>query len=224
MLEFQNVTKQYASGQEALRHISFTVERGQMVYITGHSGAGKSTLLRLLARMETPTEGRIMVGDLDVAQLHPKEVPFYRRRLGMIFQTPRLLTRQTVAENVALPLVVAGYALPDLERRVRAALDKVGLLRKADLYPATLSGGEQQRVGIARAIVHRPSMLLADEPTGNLDPSLSLDIMGLFEQFQQVGVTVLIATHDQELIKKLPHRTLHLSQGELVKEGSDAYA
>lgn len=216
MIEFESVSKVYGDEKPALSQITFQIPKGELVYINGHSGAGKSTLLKLVAAIERPTSGRVLVGGLDVGKLRPKAVPMYRRRLGLIFQTPKLLTNQSVSDNVALPLVIAGYTEKELERRVRAALDKVGLLSKAHLPPQALSGGEQQRVGIARAIVHRPAVLLADEPTGNLDPHLSLEIMSLFEQFNQLGVTVLIATHDQYIQQNMPYRTITLEHGRMA--------
>lgn len=216
MIQFDSVGKQYPGGYEALSGLSFRIEQGELVFLTGHSGAGKSTLLKLIPVLERPSRGQIVLNGIDLGQLSSRRIPFLRRRVGMIFQDHRLLYDRTVFENVALPLVIAGVPHRDLARRVRAALDKVGLLHRETAYPITLSGGEQQRVGIARAVVTRPPILLADEPTGNLDPELSEEIMGLFEAFNRVGVTVLIASHDLGLIRRLGHRYLSLAEGRLV--------
>ena len=216
MIQFDSVGKQYPGGYEALSGLSFRVEQGELVFLTGHSGAGKSTLLKLIPVLERPSRGQIVLNGIDLGRLSSRRIPYLRRRVGMIFQDHRLLYDRTVFENVALPLVIAGVPHRDLGRRVRAALDKVGLLHRETAYPITLSGGEQQRVGIARAVVTRPPILLADEPTGNLDPELSEEIMGLFEAFNRVGVTVLIASHDLGLIRRLGHRYLSLAEGRLV--------
>lgn len=217
MIEFHNVGKRYASGHEALSDVSFRVARGEMVFLTGHSGAGKSTLLKLIALIERSSSGEVIVNDRNLNRLARGQIPFHRRSLGVIFQDSRLLPDRTIFDNVALPLVIAGeYDQREIGRRVRAALDKVGLLGKEKYYPLELSGGEQQRVGIARAVVHKPVLLLADEPTGNLDPALSREIMGLFDAFQKVGVTVLVASHDLDLIARLPHRVLTLQHGRLA--------
>jgi cell division transport system ATP-binding protein len=215
MLFLDRVSKRYDTGREALSEVTLQVEQGEMVFVTGHSGAGKSTLLKLIALMERPSKGRIMVGQTDLGKLAPRHVPLHRRRIGVIFQDHRLLADRTVYDNVALPLVVAGFPRRDIGKRVRAALDKVGLLSRERHFPVALSTGEQQRIGIARAVVHKPSLLLADEPTGNLDPDLSEEIMHLFEAFNQVGVTVLVASHDLGLIKRLAHRTVRLENGRL---------
>jgi cell division transport system ATP-binding protein len=218
MITLEQVNKRYPNGHEALSQISFQIESGEMVFLTGHSGAGKSTLLKLIALIDRPTSGQIHVGDKLLNAITPKQTAYYRRRIGIIFQNPKLLDNYTVFENVAIPLIIAGFSRFDIQRRVRAALDRVGLLSKEQLKPIYLSQGEQQRVGIARAVVHKPELLLADEPTGNLDPALSFEIMALFERFHQVGVTVLIATHDIDLLKRFSkHRTLHLEQGKLVQ-------
>ncbi len=218
MIRFNHVSKRYESGHEALLDVSFELAKGEMAFLTGHSGAGKSTLLKLITLMERPTRGEVYFDGRNVTQLSRRKVPYHRRQMGIIFQDHRLLFDRTVFDNVALPLEMLGYGPREIGRRVRAALDKVGLLHKEKLMPIMLSGGEQQRVGIARAVVHKPRLLLADEPTGNLDPDLSADIMRLFEQFNQVGVTVLIASHDLALIAKLRHRMLVLRQGQLVQD------
>jgi cell division transport system ATP-binding protein len=189
-----------------------------MAFLTGHSGAGKSTLLKLIGLLERPTRGSIRVGDEDLATLPRRRIPAHRRRIGMVFQDHRLLADRTVFDNVALPLVTAGMPRDEIAKRVRAALDQVGLLRFERALPLTLSSGEQQRVGIARAVVGRPEVILADEPTGNLDPELSREIFRLFERFHQVGVSLLIATHDLDLIQSLGHRTLVLKQGRLIAD------
>ena len=214
-IQFTNVSKRYDSGQEALRSVDFTLESGEMAFLTGHSGAGKSTLLKLLTRVEQPSRGDVWVGDQNLSELSRNEIPHYRRTLGVVYQNHRLLEDRSVYQNIALPLRIAGYNEEDIGRRVRAALDRVGLLESEHKFPQALSSGEQQRIGIARAIVHKPRVLIADEPTGNLDPRLSLDIMSLFEQFNRIGTTVLIATHDVALIKRMRHRVLILDKGRL---------
>ncbi|MCG6861750.1 MAG: cell division ATP-binding protein FtsE [Chromatiaceae bacterium] len=216
MIRFEHVTKRYPQRGDALRDLSFELEAGEMVFLTGHSGAGKSTLLRLIGLIERPTRGQVLVNGRNLGSLPKRKIPQYRREVGIIYQDHRLLADRTVFDNVALPLVVAGYGHKEVGRRVRAALDQVGLLRRERALPVSLSGGEQQRVGIARAFVARPPLLLADEPTGNLDPELSREIMGLFERLHQVGVTLLIASHDLALIAGLPYRTLTLDKGSLA--------
>ncbi len=214
MIRFQAVSKHYpATGHEALTHIDLHLATGEMAFLTGHSGAGKSTLLKLIGRLETPTRGQLWVNGRNLNKLTQRQIPYHRRQVGMIFQDHRLLPQRTVYNNVALPLVVASVRHQDIRRRVQAVLNKVGLARKANSYPISLSGGEQQRVGIARALVSKPPIVLADEPTGNLDPELSRDIMGLFTEFNTVGVTLLIATHDVSLIRPLRKRIIHLQQG-----------
>jgi cell division transport system ATP-binding protein len=214
MIRFQAVSKSYpATGQEALAHIDLHLAAGEMAFLTGHSGAGKSTLLKLIGRLDTPTRGQLWVNGRNLNKLPDRQIPYHRRQVGMIFQDHRLLPHRTVYNNVALPLVVAGVRHQDIRRRVYAVLNKVGLSRKANSYPVSLSGGEQQRVGIARALVSKPPIVLADEPTGNLDPELSRDIMGLFVEFNTVGVTLLIATHDINLIRTMDRRIIHLQQG-----------
>jgi cell division transport system ATP-binding protein len=215
MIQFHNVFKRYPGGQEALTDVSFHLPRETMAFLTGHSGAGKSTLLKLVSLIERASRGQVLVNNINLGTTRRGRIPYIRRQIGMIFQDHRLLHDRTVFDNVALPLVIAGHRHQEVGRRVRAALDKVGLLGKERLYPVTLSGGEQQRVGIARAVVNKPPLLLADEPTGNLDPQLSLEIMRLFEQFNQVGVTVLIASHDLELVRRLGHPVLTLDHGRM---------
>lgn len=219
MLEFRNVSKQYPNGHEALINVNFTLETGEMAFLTGHSGAGKSTLLKLITRAEHCTHGQVLLDGQDLSLLPERKIPYLRRFMGVVYQSPFLLDDRTIFDNVALPLIIAGVRQQEIGRRVRAALDKVGLLTKEKLYPQALSTGEQQRVGIARAIVNKPAFLLADEPTGNLDPNLSAEIMELFDELHQVGVTVLIASHDLALIACMHHRILHLKQGHLVKDG-----
>ena len=219
MIEFRQVTKRYDSDHTALRAVNFHLDRGELAFLTGHSGAGKSTLLKLIMVMERPTAGEVIVGGQKLNSLPRRQIPYIRRHIGVVFQNHQLLFDRTVFDNVAMPLAVMGASPEDTGRRVRAALDKVGLLKKEKMNPMQLSGGEQQRVGIARAVVNKPPVLLADEPTGNLDPELSADIMRLFTQFSQVGVTVLVATHDIALINEMNRRTLTLNQGQLVAGG-----
>ena len=216
MISFERVSKRYAEGHDALRELTVNIERDELVFLTGHSGAGKSTLLRLIMLMERPSRGEVIVDGQNLASIGPRGIPPHRRNIGVVFQNHQLLFDRTVFDNVALPLIISGYDHREVGRRVRAALDKVGLLNRERAMPITLSGGEQQRVGIARAVVGKPRILLADEPTGNLDPALSAEIMQLFEEFNQVGVTVLIASHDLALISRLHHRILTLRQGMLV--------
>ncbi|MGK0500513.1 MAG: cell division transport system ATP-binding protein [Oceanicoccus sp.] len=216
MIQFDQVSKRYPGGHEALRSISFNVDANEMVFLTGHSGAGKSTLLKLVMVMERPTNGQVLVNGRNLRDLPARKIPALRRDIGVVFQNHQLLFDRTVFDNIALPLVIAGYQPREVGRRVRAALDKVGLLSKEKKMPVALSGGEQQRVGIARAVVNKPKILLADEPTGNLDPELSAEIMQLFAQFNQVGVTVLIASHDLSLIARLPYRMMTLREGQII--------
>ena len=220
MIEFRQVTKRYDSDHTALRQVNFHLDRGELAFLTGHSGASKSTLLKLLMVMERPSAGEVVVGGQVLNRLPRRQIPYIRRHIGVVFQNHQLLFDRTVFDNVAMPLEVMGASPRDMGRRVRAALDKVGLLSKEKMNPLQLSGGEQQRVGIARAVVNKPPLLLADEPTGNLDPKLSADIMNLFAQFSQVGVTVLIASHDLALINEMGRRTLTLDHGNLIAGGS----
>ncbi|HEX7112051.1 MAG TPA: cell division ATP-binding protein FtsE [Mizugakiibacter sp.] len=218
MIRFDQVSKRYAAGQEALSQLSFHVAPGEMVFVTGHSGAGKSTLLKLLALIERPTRGAVTLDGQNLGTVGARGIPRLRRKLGMVFQDHRLLLDRSVFANVELPLVIAGVPPEERAKRVRAALDKVGLLAYEKQPPALLSTGEQQRVGIARAIVAKPTLLIADEPTGNLDPQLSLEIMQLFADFQQVGTTVVIASHDLMLIKRMKKRVIVLDHGKLIAD------
>jgi len=218
MIKFDRVSKGYPEVSDALVNVSFTINKGEMAFLTGHSGAGKSTLLKLIALIESVSQGQIFLDGQNLNQVSQREIPFIRRKLGLIFQDYKLLNDRTVAENIALPLLIAGYNHHDIKRRIRAVLDKVGLAGKEKNYPLSLSGGEQQRVGIARAVVNKPSLILADEPTGNLDPELSKEIMCLFKQFRQVGVTVFIATHDLSQVVESGCRQLILDQGCLVSD------
>jgi cell division transport system ATP-binding protein len=216
MLKFDNVSKRYAETGDVLKNISFHLRKGEIAFLTGHSGAGKSTVLKLIAIMERVTRGDIILDGQRLSAIKESHIPYIRRKMGFIYQDYKLLPDRTVFDNVALPLVIAGYGHHEICRRVRASLDKVGLLGKEKKFPLGLSGGEQQRVGIARAVVNKPPMIIADEPTGNLDPELSAEIMFLFEQFQNVGVTILIASHDISLIERMNHRVLRLDHGQLV--------
>ncbi len=219
MIKFEQVSKVYSGSHQALQKVDFHLQQGEMAFLTGHSGAGKSTLLKLISLLERPSDGKIYLNGNDISRVSRRHVPYLRRHIGMIFQDHRLLMDKTVFENVALPLVIEGYGRSEIERRVMAALDKVGLSDKAFCIPVHLSGGEQQRVGIARAVVNKPPLLLADEPTGNLDPKLSTEILKLFEAFNSVGVSVLIATHDLGLIAKMRYRTLTLRDGKMSSDG-----
>lgn len=216
MIIFKNVSKRYPDGYVALNNIDFTVESGEMVFLTGHSGAGKSTLLKLIATIERPTSGTITLSGQNIAQLKLGAIPYLRRKIGFIFQDHKLLFDRNVFDNVLLPLQISNFDSKTIAGRVRAALDKVGLLKKEKAMPIALSGGERQRLCIARAVVHRPSILIADEPTGNLDIEYAQDIMSMFTSFNQVGVTVLIATHDASLLRDTEHRILSLKQGKLA--------
>ncbi|MEJ6080038.1 cell division ATP-binding protein FtsE [Vibrio sp. 1-Bac 57] len=219
MILFEEVSKIYADEQIALNKVDFHLKQGEMAFITGHSGSGKSTLLKLVSLMERPTTGRIVLNGNDISHIKGNDIPYLRRHIGMIFQDHRLLMNRTVLENVGLPLLIEGYSRYEIKRRSLAALDKVGLTGKESSFPINLSGGEQQRVGIARAIINQPPLLLADEPTGNLDPKLSLEILTLFESLNQFGMSVLIATHDLGLIAKMRYRTLTLRDGDMINDG-----
>ncbi len=222
-IQLHNLHKRYPNGHIALNNVSFNLHRREMVFLTGHSGAGKTSLLKIISGIERPTRGTVLVNRHNVSKIPNKKLPFLRRSIGIVFQNPHLLTHRNVFENVALPLIIVGLNQTDIKRRVRAALDKVNLLDKEKYYPADLSGGEQQRVGIARAVVNKPEILLADEPTGNLDPELSHDIMKLFDQFNQVGVSVLVATHDIELINHFKHRRVIIEAGNIENAMQEAY-
>lgn len=217
MITLSNVSKNYGV-RTALQHINLRVDSGEMVFITGHSGAGKTTLLKLISMIEPISAGQIYVNDVNITRIRSRRIARLRRDMGMIFQNPQLIPTRSVFENVAMPLYIAGFRPKEIKRRTHAALDKVGLLNKEKCLPPMLSSGEQQRTGIARAVVNKPSLLLADEPTGNVDPELSKDIMRLFEAFNEVGVTVLVATHDLALIAAMNHRILALRDGKLLGE------
>ncbi len=219
MIKFEQVSKTYPGGQQALRKVNFHIEPGEMAFLTGHSGAGKSTLLKLISIMERPTVGNVFINGHDLNRIQRNDIAYIRRDIGMIFQSHQLLMDKSVFDNVALPLIIEGYSHKEIAKRVHAALEMVGLRDKIKSLPAMLSGGEQQRVGIARAVVNKPPLLLADEPTGNLDPKLSMEIIRLFEDFNQAGVSVLIATHDLGLIARMKYRTLTLKHGQMITDG-----
>lgn len=219
MIRFDSVSKRYPGGYDALKRISFELSQGEMAFLTGHSGAGKSTLLKLIMAMEHSSQGQILYEGKNLSRLGRHGIPYHRRRIGVVFQNHSLLFDRSVFDNVALPLAISGADPKEIARRVRAALDKVGLLHRETHNPIVLSGGEQQRVGIARAVVHKPDLLLADEPTGNLDPQLSAEIMNLFREFNSVGVTVLIATHDLPLVRDFGLREIVLSEGRIASDG-----
>jgi len=221
MIEFHNVTKRYEGGQDALNNVSMQLGAGEMAFLTGHSGAGKSTMLKIISLIEKPTRGQALLNRINLNTIPKNRVPYVRRNIGIIFQDHQLLFDRPVFDNVAIPLTIQGYRPQEVAKRTRAALDKVGLLHKEKSMPITLSGGEQQRVGIARAVVHKPMLLLADEPTGNLDPVLSRAIMQIFVDFHQVGVSVLVASHDLNLIDELKKPVLTLNRGKLIENGLD---
>ncbi|TMP41586.1 cell division ATP-binding protein FtsE [Pseudoalteromonas citrea] len=218
MIKFEQVSKTYPGGHRALEKVTFQLANNELAFLTGHSGAGKSTLLKLISVMERPSAGHVYINGIDLNAINNRQIPFIRRDIGIIFQNHRLLERYNVFDNVALPLVIEGMHHKHIAKRVHAALDKVGLLDKVKCQPSTLSGGEQQRVGIARAIVNSPPLLLADEPTGNLDPELSMEILKLFEDFNRHGTAVLIATHDLGLIARMKYRSLTLDHGRLMQD------
>ncbi len=220
MIHFENVTKRYSEGRAALHNVSLELPSGELAFLTGHSGAGKSTLLKLIALIERPTRGQVFVDGRNIGRLAPRQVPQHRRKIGIVFQDNKLLEDRPAFDNVALPLVIAGFNRREIARRTRAALDQVGLLDKLGSAPRRLSAGEQQRVGIARAIASKPKLLIADEPTGNLDPELSLGIMNLFRRLNEVGVTMLIATHDLTLLEQLDARKIELADGEVIDRGN----
>lgn len=215
MIQFDQVSKRYQGGHEALKNLSFRVDRGEMVFVTGHSGAGKSTLIKLITAVEKPSVGQVRVADILLNSIPAQQIPYFRRTLGVVHQSHELLFDRTVYDNIGLPLIISGMGPRERDRRIRAAADKVGLTERLDYLPVMLSGGEQQRVGIARAVVNKPQMIIADEPTGNLDPQLSREIMQLFMQFNRVGTTVLVVSHDLGLLSRLPYRIITLRQGQL---------
>jgi cell division transport system ATP-binding protein len=216
MIRFDQVHKRYPNGREALAGVSFNIENGALTFLTGHSGAGKSSILKLIALIERPTRGQVIVNSQNTAGVKPRGIPQFRRRIGVVFQDHKLLHDRPVADNVALPLIIAGVPRREIDKRVRAALDQVGLLGREKSRPLELSTGEQQRVGIARAVVAKPALLIADEPTGNLDPELALEIMRLFKRFSEVGVTVVVASHDVHLIDQVGARRIVLSEGRVI--------
>jgi len=218
MIRFEQVFKRYPNGREALAGVSFNIESGALTFLTGHSGAGKSSILKLIALIERPTRGQVIVNSQNTSGVKPRGIPHFRRQIGVVFQDHKLLHDRPVADNVALPLVIAGVPRREIDKRVRAALDQVGLLGREKSLPLELSTGEQQRVGIARAVVAKPMLLIADEPTGNLDPELALEVMKLFKRFSEVGVTVIIASHDVQLIDQVGARRIVLSAGRVVGE------
>jgi cell division transport system ATP-binding protein len=222
VIQFASVFKRYSNGFEALKNLSFHIERGAMVFLTGHSGAGKSTLLKLIAGIELPTSGTVSVNGQNLKRLRGSALAVVRRNIGLVFQDHKLLFDRTVFDNVVLPLYINGYRPGDMVRRVRAALDKVGLLDRERAYPVALSGGEQQRLCIARAIVNRPAILIADEPTGNLDADYAHTILDLFQSFNQVGTTVVVSTHDLAQVERLKPRILYLEHGKLAAAAHDA--
>lgn len=219
MIRFERVSKRYDGARDALKGVTLTVAEGELAFLTGRSGAGKSTVLKLIGLIEHATRGTVTVGGQNLAQLKNRAIPAHRQQIGMVFQDNKLLLDRSAYENVALPLIIAGIATRDIGRRVRAALDQVGLLDRERLPPKSLSAGEQQRVGIARAIVNRPRVVIADEPTGNLDPDLALEVMLLFQRLNAAGTTMLIATHDLHLVQHLGGRQIHLVDGQV---GDDA--
>ena len=222
MISFEHVSKRYPNGREALSEVSLRVEAGEFVFLTGRSGAGKSSVLKLIALLERPSRGVVTVNGQNTGALPERRVPAYRRQLGVVFQDHKLLVDRPVYDNVALPLIVADTPLKEVDKRVRAALDQVGLLGKERVLPSELSVGEQQRVGIARAVIAKPPLLIADEPTGNLDHGLALEVMRLFKRFQEVGVTIVVATHDMQLVREFGQREIVLDQGRIAANNAIA--
>jgi cell division transport system ATP-binding protein len=220
MIRFDQVFKRYPNGREALAGVSFNIQSGALTFLTGHSGAGKSSILKLIALIERPTRGQVIVNSQNTSGIKPRGIAHFRRQIGVVFQDHKLLHDRPVADNVALPLVIAGIPRREIDKRVRAALDQVGLLGREKSLPLELSTGEQQRVGIARAVVAKPTLLIADEPTGNLDPELALEVMKLFKRFSEVGVTVVIASHDVHLIDQVGARRIVLSAGRVIGEAA----
>jgi cell division transport system ATP-binding protein len=216
LIRFEQVFKRYPNGREALSGITFNIDSGELVFLTGHSGAGKSSILKLIALIERPTRGQVIVNNQNTGAMKSRGIPQFRRRIGVVYQDHKLLHDRPILDNVALPLIIAGVSRREIDKRVRAALDQVGLLGKEKLRPLELSTGEQQRVGIARAVVAKPALLIADEPTGNLDPDLALDVMRLFKRFSEVGVTVMVATHDVHLIEQFGARSIVLREGRVA--------
>jgi cell division transport system ATP-binding protein len=220
MIRFDQVHKRYPNGREALAGVSFNIDDGELAFLTGHSGAGKSSILKLIALIERPTRGQVIINSQNTSKIKPRGIPQFRRQIGVVFQDHKLLHDRPVSDNVALPLIIAGVPRREIDKRVRASLDQVGLLGKEKSRPLELSTGEQQRVGIARSIVAKPSLLIADEPTGNLDPQLAVEIMNLFKRFNEVGVTVVIATHDVHLIEHFGARRIILGDGRVTDAGT----
>jgi cell division transport system ATP-binding protein len=222
MIRFDQVHKRYPNGREALAGVSFKIDDGELAFLTGHSGAGKSSILKLIALIERPTRGQVIINNQNTSKIKPRGIPQFRRQIGVVFQDHKLLHDRPVSDNVALPLIIAGVPRREIDKRVRASLDQVGLLGREKSRPLELSTGEQQRVGIARSIVAKPSLLIADEPTGNLDPQLAVEIMNLFKRFNEVGVTVVIATHDVHLIDQFAARRIVLGDGRVTDGGAAA--
>ncbi|MCM2320282.1 MAG: cell division ATP-binding protein FtsE [Pseudomonas sp.] len=222
MIQFEQVGKRYSNGHVGLHELTFRARRGEFLFVTGHSGAGKSTLLRLLLALERPTSGKLLLAGQDIGSIRSSEIPFLRRQIGVVFQNHHLLFDRSVFDNVALPLQILGLPREEIRQRVDTALERVSLQEMGELLPSDLSSGQQQRVGIARAVVHQPALLLADEPTGNLDPRLAAEIMGVFEDINRLGTTVLIASHDLALIARMRHRLLTLQRGRLIGDGEAA--
>jgi cell division transport system ATP-binding protein len=216
LIRFEQVFKRYPNGREALSGITFNIDSGELVFLTGHSGAGKSSILKLIALIERPTRGQVIVNHQNTGAMQSRGIPQFRRHIGVVYQDHKLLHDRPIMDNVALPLIIAGVSRREIDKRVRAALDQVGLLGKEKLRPLELSTGEQQRVGIARAVVAKPALLIADEPTGNLDPDLALEVMRLFKRFSEVGVTVMVATHDVHLIEQFGTRSIVLREGRVA--------